>query len=270
MIIKDRKALLEHYHRLTVEDLILGRILLRPSEENIFVDLVSRGVGFFPSALSQSISRSKALQTKLFQNQLFPHTKVIHDRHDLIRTIPAYSGSSVTQVVTKSDRDNGGRGIHLWSSIEEILSHAAHGTIPYPFVLQPYFRIEKDIRIIVLGDYKESYCRHNPGNFRNNLYFGGKSTSCDLTPEQWSLCETVMARGKFPNAHIDLVVTDAGKTYFSEINLNGGIKGAKINRSQYKEMISAIYNEHISSHNKILTLNEELVGAKQSRIVNMT
>jgi glutathione synthase/RimK-type ligase-like ATP-grasp enzyme len=247
MIITDRKALLEHYHRLTADDLILGRILLRPSEENILVDLVSRGVRIFPSALSQIISRSKTLQAKLFENYLPPHTKAIHDRHDLIRAIPSYSRGSVTKVVTKSDRDNGGRGVHLWSSIEDVFSHAAHGMISYPFVLQPYFiRIEKDIRIIVLGDYKESYCRHNPSNFRNNLYFGGKSTPYDLTPEQWSLCETVMERGGFPNAHIDLVVTDAGKTYFSEINLYGGIKGAQIKKSQYQERISAIYNEHIS------------------------
>ena len=246
MIITNRKALLEHYHRLTTHDLILGQILLRPSEENILVDLVSRGVGFFPSALSQIISRSKTLQARLFQNHLFPNTKAIHDRNDLVMTIPSYSGSSVTEVVTKSDRDNGGRGIHLWSSIEDVFSHAAHGMIPYPFVLQPYFRIEKDIRIIVLGDYKESYCRHNPGNFRNNLHFGGTSTPHDLTPEQWSLCETVMERGRFPNAHIDLVVTDAEKTYFSEINLYGGIKGAQIKKSQYQERISAIHNEHIS------------------------
>lgn len=246
MIITDRNALLEHYHRLTTNDLILGRILLRPSEENIFLDLVSRGIGFFPSALSQIISRSKTLQTKIFQKHLPPHTKAIHNRHDLVSTMPSYSDSSVTQVVTKSDRDNGGRGIHLWSSIEDVFSHAAHGRIPYPFVLQPFFRIEKDIRIIVLGDYKESYCRHNPGNFRNNLYFGGKSTPHDLTPEQCSLCETVMERGKFPNAHIDLVVTDAEKTYFSEINLYGGIKGAQIKKSQYQERISAIYDKHIS------------------------
>lgn len=245
MIITDRKVLLEHYDRFTADDLILGRILLRPSEDNIFMDLVSRGVGFFPSALSQTASRSKTLQTRLFQNHLHPQTKAIHDRHDLVRNIPSYSDSSVTKVVTKSDRDNGGRGVHLWSSIEDVFSHAAHGMIPYPFVLQPYFRIEKDIRIIVLGDYKESYCRHNPGNFRNNLYFGGKSTPYDLTPEQWTLCETVMERGKFPYAHIDLVVTDAGKTYFSEINLYGGIKGAQIKKSQYQEMISAIHNEHI-------------------------
>ncbi len=41
-----------------------------------------------------------------------------------------------------------------------------------------------------------------------------------------------MERGKFPYAHIDFQINESGKCYLSEIALNGGIKGADINRRE--------------------------------------
>jgi len=41
-----------------------------------------------------------------------------------------------------------------------------------------------------------------------------------------------MERGKFPYAHIDLLVTEDGHSYLSEIALNGGLKGARIRREE--------------------------------------
>ena len=50
-----------------------------------------------------------------------------------------------------------------------------------------------------------------------------------------------MQRGKFPYAHLDLMVTGSGETYLSEINLRGGIKGAVITSQEYMEKIDAIH-----------------------------
>jgi ribosomal protein S6--L-glutamate ligase len=41
-----------------------------------------------------------------------------------------------------------------------------------------------------------------------------------------------MEQGKFPYAHMDLLITDDGEYYLSEIALNGGIKGARISRKE--------------------------------------
>ncbi|MBT8490530.1 MAG: hypothetical protein KJN62_05740, partial [Deltaproteobacteria bacterium] len=41
-----------------------------------------------------------------------------------------------------------------------------------------------------------------------------------------------MEQGKFPYAHMDLLITDNGEYYLSEIALNGGIKGARISRKE--------------------------------------
>jgi ribosomal protein S6--L-glutamate ligase len=39
-----------------------------------------------------------------------------------------------------------------------------------------------------------------------------------------------MDRGKFPYAHIDLLINEEGRGFVSEIALNGGMKGARISR----------------------------------------
>ena len=45
-----------------------------------------------------------------------------------------------------------------------------------------------------------------------------------------AFCRSVMQRGKFPFAHLDLMILENGECYLSEITLNGGIKGARISR----------------------------------------
>jgi len=45
-----------------------------------------------------------------------------------------------------------------------------------------------------------------------------------------------MERGKFPSAHIDLLVTPDGTTYLSALALNGGLKGARIDRDTLDAM----------------------------------
>ena len=84
----------------------------------------------------------------------------------------------------------------------------------------------------MVGDYVESYIRYNPYNFRNNISSGGKSRPFTLNEECKHICREAMKRGKFPYAHIDLLIMDSGECYLSEIALNGGTKGARINRKE--------------------------------------
>lgn len=242
-IITNNDSLRTHYHELAAGDIFLGRLRLKPSEEHILLDLVERNIRIFPSALSQLTCRSKTMQALLFSNLMLPHTSAVHDQHELRQAMNDYHQKKITRVVTKQDRSNAGMGIHLWSSVEDVYNQAFFKTLPFPFVLQPYYDGCRDIRVIVLGDYQESYWRDNPDNFRNNLHFGGKSTGCELTVEQKELCRQVMKRGKFPYGHIDLMVTPEGESFISEINLRGGIKGAQINPQEYRKRVDTIHQE---------------------------
>jgi len=242
-IITDNDTLRAQYHTLTSGDIVTGRVRLKPGEEPLLLDLLDRGVLLIPSALSQLASRLKSFQTKLFTSFLPPLTLAIHDLHELTDAISVYGRKATEKVVTKHDRRNAGMGVHLWSSIEEVYTQASFGVIPLPFVLQPFYPDCRDIRVVILDGYEEAYQRHNPHNFRNNLHCGGKSAPCELSRAQRDLCRQVMERGKFPYAHIDLMVMADNSTFLGEINLRGGIKGASITPAEYGTRVAAIHQK---------------------------
>jgi ribosomal protein S6--L-glutamate ligase len=216
LVIRDNSTLQAQYNSLQAGDIFVGRLCLKPSEESLLLDLTERGVHLIPSGLSQLTSRS-------------------------INSISDYQKNSITKMVTKHDRRNAGMGIHLWDSVEDVFTHASFNNIPFPFVIQPFMPDCKDIRVIVLDDYLEAYRRYNPYNFRNNLHHGGQSEPCQLSDKQLTLCKEVMERGRFPYGHLDILVTREGGSFLGEINLRGGIRGAKITPKEYQAKIDAIH-----------------------------
>ncbi|MDA8162496.1 MAG: hypothetical protein M0022_06280 [Desulfobacteraceae bacterium] len=236
LLITENRSFREHFADLREGDKVAGLLNIKPTEETLFLDLVERGVRLFPSALAQQLSRSKCLQAMVFREYMVPHTFVARDRNDLVQGITAYGMQDIGSVVTKQNRLNCGLGIHIWPSIEDVYNQTSFGSLAYPFVVQPFMDSVTDVRVVIIRDYCEAYWRRNPYTLRNNLYFGGKSGEHELSKEQLSLCKAVMARGRFPYAHIDLMVTPGG-IYLSEINLRGGLKGARITAQDYHRRI---------------------------------
>ncbi|MEN8136455.1 MAG: hypothetical protein ABFS18_13110 [Thermodesulfobacteriota bacterium] len=247
-LIPDNATLRTNFNSLKAGDVFIGRLRLKSTEENLVIDLLERGVKLFPPGLAQLSCRSKVLQVRMFSEYMAPNTWAIHDLHDLMESINEYHRLGLGQVVTKKDRANGGMGINLWSSVEEVFNQASCGAMAFPFVLQPFCQNCRDIRVVSLGDYLEAYWRDNPNNFRNNLHCGGSNESATLTTAQQNLCREVMERGKYPYAHIDLMVSADGATYLAEINLRGGIKGARIGPSEYRQKITAIHQRYRLEH----------------------
>ena len=174
---------------------------------------------------------------------MLPDTCAIYDSHTLLDTISRYQKQQIEQVVLKRERKNSGLGIHLFSHIEDIYNQVTGGAFDFPFVVQPFEPNCRDIRVIILDDYVEAYERRNAHNFRNNLHCGGNSTPVTLKEEQVSFCREVMARGRFSYAHLDLLLTLEGKYRLTEINLRGGLKGAKISGEAYRQKIVTIHDQ---------------------------
>jgi glutathione synthase/RimK-type ligase-like ATP-grasp enzyme len=212
------------------------RLRLAPGEEHLFVDLLERGVFLLPSATAQLASRSKVHQSLVFRNFMVPETTVLYSPFDLLAAISRYSEAGIGEVVVKRDRKNGGIGIHRFASIEEVHNLAAFGYLEFPLVVQPFIEEFRDIRVIILGEYSEAYERINPSNFRHNLHCGGRASPCILTDEQLVFCQRVLACGSFPYAHLDLMVLPSGTIYLIEINLRGGLRGAKIKGRRYLQL----------------------------------
>jgi ribosomal protein S6--L-glutamate ligase len=230
VIIRTNRELKERYDELTAGDCFIGMLSFKNLKHRVFVDLLERGVRFFPSALSQTIGRSKVAQALAFRPWMLPHTLIITRRVDIMHAINVYNQLGIEAVVTKEDYMQCGFGIHRWDNVEAVYNQASFRTILYPFVLQPFIEDYTDVRVIIAGDFHEAYTRENPNNFRMNLVQGGKSRPYTLTKDQLTLCHHVMERGKFPYAHIDLLINVEGRAYVSEAALNGGMKGARIRR----------------------------------------
>ncbi len=246
MIITDNKTLFSRIDDLGRDDAVVGRVRIRPGEEGLLLLLASRGVRMMPSALSQLLSRSKVMQAAVFASFMPPLTRPVFTRHDLFQVIAEYGENRVGRVVTKLDRGNGGLGVHLWRDIEEVHNQVCFGTLAFPFVVQPFIDDCRDLRLIVLGSYHESYWRENSSGFRNNLHAGGVSRPVDTDPQWLDFGKRVMAAGEFPYAHIDLMVAD-GKFYLGEINLRGGLRGAAIGAPQYLKLREEIHTAFVSS-----------------------
>ena len=236
MIIRTNRELKARYDTLKQGDCFIGILSFKHLKHRAFVDLIERGVRFFPSALSQTLGRSKVAQALAFRPWMLPHTLIIARRVDLMHAINTYNQHGIGAVVTKEDYLQCGFGVHRWDNIETVYNQASYNAIAYPFVLQPFVENYTDVRVIVAGDYFEAYTRENRNNFRMNLTAGGTSKPHSLTKDQIAVCHAVMERGKFPYAHIDSLIDEKGRCFLSEVALNGGMKGARISREDLDKL----------------------------------
>ncbi len=242
MIIKGIRKLKEHYHQIGPGDVYIGTVVSSPLMQSVLIDLQQRGVHCIPSPLSQCLSKSKAMQALVFEDWMLPNTLVISRRLDLMDAIRLYNKLGIGPVVSKENHMHCGHGVRRWDNIDLLYNFAAFSDATFPFVLQPFLGNFTDVRVIIVDDYAEAYVRCNPDNFRKNLSSGGKSVPCDLNKETEQFCRSVMDRGKFAFAHLDLLISEKEKYYLSEIALNGGIKGAGINREELDHKKQVLLN----------------------------
>ena len=231
MIIRGNRQLKSLYSRLQRGDILIGKLPESLLKQSIFVDLLERGIHCLPSALSQILSRSKVAQATVLADWMIPETCVVARRAELIQAMQRYDQKSIDWVVTKDEHKHCGHGIRRWSSVEMVYNTIGLSKKAYPFVLQPYLEAVTDLRVIIVDDYIEAYVRHNATNFRQNMAMGGHSTPHTIDTTTQAFCQAVMDRAKFPYAHIDLLVDADHTIYLTEIALEGGIKGAQIDRN---------------------------------------
>jgi ribosomal protein S6--L-glutamate ligase len=226
------------YRQLGAGDAVIGPLGLRPGEEAKLLDLMARGVAFFPPVLAQWLARSKVAQAEVLGEFMVPGTFVAYALPDLAAHLPDYLSRG--PVVTKRDRAHLGLGVSLWPTLETLYSLAGLQSLPYPLVVQPLLTEARDLRVVLAGDYAGAYERVNPHSFRKNLFQGGSSRPADLGPAETDFCRRVMARGQFPYAILDLLIGTQGSFYLSEINLKGGLTGARLSQARYRELVAGL------------------------------
>ncbi len=234
------------YRRLGSGDLVLGVLALRPGEEIKLLDLAARGVIFFPSVLSQFVSRSKAAQAEVLVEYMIPGSFVAYALADLAGHLPEFQTREA--VVAKRDRGHLGLGVSLWPTLESLYSLGSLQGLTYPVVVQPFLAGARDLRVVVLGDYVEAYERLNPHSFRKNLFQGGSSRPATVPSELQDFCRDIMARGTFPYAILDLILDpEDGRPYLSEISFKGGLTGARLSQAEFRRRVAALEEEFCRS-----------------------
>ncbi len=240
MIVKSNRELKALYHELSAGDVFIGNLSLKHLKQTMLIDMLERGINCLPSPLSQILSGSKSAQAFVLRDWMLPLTAVIPRRTQLIEAVNTFNKHNIGPVVTKQDSMHCGHGVRRWESIETLYSFMALSESSYPFVLQPWREKFTDIRVIIAADYVEAYSRYNPHNFRVNIALGGTGSAYDLDEKKEAFCRSAMQRGKFPFAHIDLMLLESGECYLAEISLNGGVKGARINREALDQKKNAL------------------------------
>lgn len=243
IIITNNEQFRKEFHLLDNTSTVCCRLRLSPGEEHILIDLQQRNVTLIPSATAQIASRSKAHQARIFEEFMLPNTRVAYDTNNLLEATSYYRQLGTEELVVKQDRKNGGLGIHRYRDIEDVYNHTAFGSLPFPVIIQPFQPEFKDIRVIIIGDYIEAYQRVNPWNFRHNLHCGGHADPLEPDVKILRLCRDVMQRGQFPYAHIDIMLTPENSLYLIEINLRGGLRGARITAEEYRMKIAALHKQ---------------------------
>lgn len=240
MIVRTNRELKASYNELTAGDVFIGNLSLKYLKQPMLIDMLERGIRCLPSPLAQTLNSSKVAQAFVLHKWMLPYTRAISRRTDLIDAINTFTKNGIGPVVTKQDGMHCGHGVRRWETIETLYSNMALSESSFPFVLQPFQRGFTDIRVIIVGDYVESYARSNLYNFRVNLSLGGSGSPYNLDETKEAFCRSVMQRGRFPYAHLDLMILENGECYLSEITLNGGIKGARISRQELEHKKKAL------------------------------
>jgi ribosomal protein S6--L-glutamate ligase len=240
MIVRTNRELKTNYNELAAGDVFIGNLSLKYLKQPMLIDMLERGIRCLPSPLAQILNNSKVAQAFVLHDWMLPHTLAISRRTDLIEAINVFAKIGIGPVVTKQDGLHCGHGVRRWETIETLYSFMALSESSYPFVLQPFQEEFTDIRVIIVADYVESYSRSNLYNFRVNLSSGGTGSPYELNEKKEAFCRSAMQRGKFPFAHLDLMVSENGECYLSEITLNGGIKGARIGRQELEQKKKAL------------------------------
>jgi len=232
-----------YYPELRLGDAVLGPLPLRLGEEFKLLDLADRGVALFPPALAQLLARAKVAQAEVLREFMVPGTFVAYGLADLSARLSQVQEKYPGPVISKRERAHLGLGVSRWPTLEALYSLAGLQPLSYPLVVQPFLEAARDFRVIVVADYSEAYERVNPHGFRKNLFQGGSSKVAELDPAQLLFCREVMARGKFPYAILDLLVSPDGRTYLSEINLKGGLTGARLSQAEFRRRVSDLAEE---------------------------
>ncbi len=198
-----------------IDDIRAADILLFP--ENWQVNSLVYGLqkNIFPSIQSIQLGYDKIEMTRAFWSlapDLTPYTEIRGRSKDSIEYI---LDTFPFPFVAKEARSSMGKGVFLIQNEKDFLSYCEKNEVLY---VQEYIPIEKDLRVVFVGDsIVSAYWRIGENSFHNNVAQGGKLAFHGIPIEALQLVEKTARALGVNHAGFDLVQAN-GKFYFLEFN----------------------------------------------------
>lgn len=217
--------------------------LIRSAEKiyyptTFYADLFdAMGKKTFPSYHTYKCVMDKIKQTALFDLLGIPHprTRVFYGNRRKHAITDCFEFPFIGKIPRGSAM---GRGVFLIKNRDELLAYC---NLANPAYIQEYLRIDRDIRVVVIGNRAvHAYWRIAPeGEFRTNVS-GGASVSSDPVPEKAVdlAIRTASACG-WDDVGIDICAFD-GKYYVLEANMKYGKQGFAAAGIDYLEMMESM------------------------------
>lgn len=198
-----------------IDDIRAADVLLFP--ENWQVNSLVYGLrkNIFPSVQSIQIGFDKIEMTRAFWSlapDLTPYTEIAGRSKETIQRI---LDTFPFPFVAKETRSSMGRGVFLIRTEKDFYEYCERNEILY---VQEYLPIEKDLRVVYVGDSVVSaYWRIGENSFHNNVAQGGKLSFHGIPEEALQLVKATAKALGINHAGFDLVQAN-GKFYFLEFN----------------------------------------------------
>jgi ribosomal protein S6--L-glutamate ligase len=215
------------------------RRLIREAEIILFPTLnyaqflTTGGKRIFPSLETHLYADEKIKQTTLFYLLGIPHPRTriyfpLHHHHIL----QDFTFPFVGKVARRSAQ---GRGVFKIENQEALDRYLSQNKIAY---IQEWLPHTRDLRVILINyEPTLSYWRETaPGNFRANVYQGGRVQFDHIPGEAVELAGEAARRCKLDDVGLDLIEHD-GRWHVIEANMKYGRKGLKMKGLDLKEII---------------------------------
>jgi ribosomal protein S6--L-glutamate ligase len=191
------------------------------------------GKKIFPSVETYLYAGQKMKQTTLFNMLSIPHprTRVFLQR-EFDRIEKEFPFPFIAKIPRASSR---GRGVYKITDSAQLGDYLKKTKFAY---IQEFLPHTKDLRVILIN-YQPvlAYWRKlSPGDFRTNLFQGGKIDFDNIPRDALELAQEFARKCKFNDVGLDLLQSN-GKWYLIEANMQYGRDGMKKKNMVLKEVI---------------------------------
>ncbi|MFC1844872.1 RimK family alpha-L-glutamate ligase [Thermodesulfobacteriota bacterium] len=191
------------------------------------------GKKIFPSVETYLYAGQKMKQTTLFNMLSISHPRTrIYLQRQFSRIENDFPFPFIAKIPRASSR---GRGVYKITDSDQLRKYLEKTKFAY---IQEYLPHEKDLRVILINYYPVlAYWRKlSPGDFRTNLFQGGKIDFDNISQDALQLAQEFARKCNFNDVGLDLLQSN-GKWYLIEANMQYGRDGLKKKNMVLKEVI---------------------------------